>query len=334
MRMAAQHCVDGEVRADGKPASSFVAIQQAALTGTDPTLVPTFDTAEDGSFHACGLTPGDYVISTSIDKLSAGELITVADSDVHRVFLNVAPASLRWELAWDGDPPADPKEESPVSTAAGNHASPLSADEFSQVTETQMRRMTGLPLGPQISATLSRTDADSQVRVSRPAPYIDARGITLSAGDYAIQASVAPGSYVKEITFGGVAITDGMLHLAAGSSSTLRIVASQGASSVTARVTGSDDHAVSGATVIVVPESVVTAPQFSILARPGSTGSTGTYTSRTLAPGKYRVLALTRSYQQTPEDIDRILVALSKAQTVEIGPRTNVQVALRPVPID
>jgi hypothetical protein len=334
MRMAAQHCVDGEVRADGKPASSLVAIEEAALTGTDPTLVPTFESAEDGSFRACGLTPGDYAISTTIDKLSARELLTVADSDVHRVFLSVAPASLRWELAWAGDSPAVPKEEAPVSTAAGDHASPLSGDQFSQLSDTQMRRMTGLPLGPQIAASLWRTDIDSQVRFSKPAPYVDTRGITLSAGDYAIQVSVAPGSYVKEITFNGVAVTDGMLHIAAGSSATLRIVASQGGSSVTARVTDPDDNPVSEATVLVMPERVVNAAQFSILARPGYTGSNGTYSFGALAPGKYRVLALTRYYQPTPEDIDRILVALSKAQTMEIAPRTNVQAALRPVPID
>ncbi len=321
MRMAATYCVEGEVRSDGKPASPSVTIQEAALAGSGQTMVPAYDASADGSFQACGLTPGEYLASTSTDNRTARELFAIAGSDVHHIHLNLDSAAIRWELAWDGDLPAESEEEALVLQ------SDVGTVEFP-------RRLSGLPVGPEITVILSRTDRDAQVRVTKTAPYIDRVSAPVSAGDYTVEAYVAPSSYVKEITYGGVAVTNGLLRLAPGSNGTLRILASQGGSTIGATVTDSDDRPVPDATVVVVPESATNAQQFSAFARRGATDTGGSFTSQTLAPGKYRVLALTQPYRETSEDIDKILLAIWNAQTVELSAKSRVNVRLQPVRIE
>ena len=320
LRKAKTYCVDGDVKAGGKPMTASVTIEDAALEGAGPAFNPT-DRAGDASvFQTCGLTSGDYVAHTWSEGLGARSIFTIVDADVHQIHLDLDPASIRWELAWDGDPPIAP------TPAPDNRPDAQPFDD-------KMRSMLSLPSGPQITATLVRIDERAHTRLSQPAPYADQAPAQIPAGDYTIRADVAPGSYIKEITFAGAPIHDGLLHLAPGSSGVLRIVASQGGSTISVKVTDSDGHPLPKIAVLVAPETVTSAQQFSALARRGSTDLRGNFQSPTLPPGKYRVLALSRPYKQTPEDIQELLLVLSNAQLIELSPKSNAQVILQPMAI-
>jgi hypothetical protein len=111
-------------------------------------------------------------------------------------------------------------------------------------------------------------------------------------------------------------------------------VASQGAAAVTAKVTDPDSNPLPDTNMVLIPDGVANARQFSALARQGLSNAAGTIVWGNLAPGEYRILALTRLYRNTPEDLDKVLAAMQKAQTVEVDAKSNAQVTVQPISID
>jgi hypothetical protein len=150
----------------------------------------------------------------------------------------------------------------------------------------------------------------------------------MSAGDYQVEAHVASGSYIKEMTYDGIALSGGVLRIPPGSAGTLRVVASQGGGSITCKVVDSDGKPVPDSPLVLVPAGVTTAAQFAQLAQQARTNIGGTFTSPTLPPGKYHVLPLTRSYRLIPEDIDKILLTLFQSQEVEVTPKSTAPITL------
>jgi len=111
IRNANPYCVDGHLQVDGKPFALFMTIEESALTGVHREIEAGYESAQDGSFRFCGLTPGQYALFTPESADSEVVAFKINDSDVHQLLLNVntnAP-HLHLELAWDGDPPPKPE---------------------------------------------------------------------------------------------------------------------------------------------------------------------------------------------------------------------------------
>jgi hypothetical protein len=319
-RQAATRCVDGTVKAGGKPLSTELTVEQSALAGSGIAFAPPVESAADGTFRACGLAAGDYTISGPDNHFHDERPFTIAESDMRGIELNLDPAMIRREFVWDGDPPAEAAEE-PAAADSATDESP-SPPNIADMTDVQFRKRLGLPIGREVTLSVGRVPFRGKI------PYSDTAPVATSAGDLPIMVQLAPGCYVKEITYGGVPVTDGMLHLTAATSATLRIVAAQGGGTISAKVEDGDGHPVGGAGVVIVPEGVETAAQFAGAAHPGIADLGGNFTSGTLAPGKYRVLALTHPYQATEEEIAKLLALLPSAQKVEVGRSGNVRVTL------
>ena len=66
----------------------------------------------------------------------------------------------------------------------------------------------------------------------------------------------------------------------------------------------------------------------------GQTGQAGQYTSHTLAPGKYYVVASGDSFDATPDSIGRLWRSRNRFKEVELEPRGRAQVSLEPARID
>lgn len=60
----------------------------------------------------------------------------------------------------------------------------------------------------------------------------------------------------------------------------------------------------------------------------------GRYESADVAPGKYRVFAVTRPIRTIPELLEKLLLALSGAKEIDLAPKATVNVDLQPVSID
>jgi hypothetical protein len=343
IRKSVSYCVEGKTEVSGKPASLGFAIHELALAGTQLARLNAYS-AEDGTFRICNLTPGQYRLSTNNPSRGEAEF-AIANSDVHHVQLAVETATLHLDLAWDGDPPPIPKSTLPVLSASmrvvlvGDRY--VVTDQSGRVWElsaAEAGRSFASSQADRIAVNLTGLRNGLSVLTSEAAPYDgpfrwgpgrdDTAAAAIPAGDYLVGFSPPSGSYVKRMTYNGVTFTDRLLHLAPGASGTLRIVASQDAGTLSYKVADADGNPVPNATVLLIPEGLPN------LLQQASADQNGACTSRTLAPGKYRALALTRPFRLIPEDMDKLVLALSKAKPIELDAKTTLQVNLQPVSID
>jgi hypothetical protein len=80
---------------------------------------------------------------------------------------------------------------------------------------------------------------------------------------------------------------------------------------------------------MVIPDSVTNMSALSRVLTHGQTDQNGSYTSRSLAPGKYRILATSRPVRwEIPEDLQRVLLVMFQAKEVELGSLDNLQVTV------
>lgn len=332
IRKATPYCVDGHLQVDGEPFADFLTIEESALIGVRPEIEAGYESAQDGSFRFCGLTPGRYALFAPENGNSEVVVFEIYDSDVHQLLVKVnfnAP-DLHLDLAWDGDPPPKPEARS-------------GAPQPGQLKPTDLVMLAAESVPPQtwegFGIAVDLLDADSErFRLSAAGeryfetPY--GNFYPVPSGDYFVEVHLPKGSFVKQITDGGTDIANGWLHLSPGASATLRIVASQDGGTITCRVTDADGNPLPDRAVVLVPEGVFTPPQLSIRVQQAHTDSRGLFESATLAPSTYRVLALSRPFRPVPEDLEKLLLALDHAQTVRVFARSNVRANLQIVPLD
>jgi hypothetical protein len=164
-------------------------------------------------------------------------------------------------------------------------------------------------------------------RVSVPGPFSLGR---IPADDYRLYVSGLPeGCYVKEATFAGASVRNRPLDLkAVAGDERLRVVLACDAASLVARVTDREGNPVSNVSLYVMPAEALSAAAMSedIRRVPVDRGWSGLV--RTLAPGKYLVLACNLDVNETADSVLKLWLARSKAKEVEIGAGTKAQVAL------
>ena len=148
--------------------------------------------------------------------------------------------------------------------------------------------------------------------------------------DYAVDTrAISSGWYAKSITCGGQSVLHGVAPMGgAMSCGALRFVFAHDGGTLTARVADKDGNPISDAWVAIIPESAATEAEMSAVMTIGQTGPNGVYSSSTLAPGKYRVLATNETIDMAANRVDKLWAAQSLGQEVEIGANTSVQVKL------
>jgi hypothetical protein len=295
VRRAVPHCVDGRTQLAGKPLTAQVRAQPLALATATGYLLSRFVTSdENGAFLICGLSPGEYRLSAG-GQHSGSANVTIADGDVHRVTIDTDPASVHVEIRWDGDVPND------RAISVG-----LSRDRMKMKVSTRAATYSGLLGGL----------AD------------------LTAGDYAFDLSLPEGAYASQLTYNGAPVEGNPLHVAAGSSGTLLVVASQGSGAIDATVANHEDMPMANMTVVIVPSAATSAGQLASSAVKGQTDSAGAFHAVGLAPGRYRIVALPAPYRDIPEDLDRVLLALGGSALVEVEAKASVTVKLAPISLE
>ena len=233
------YCVDGSVSLSGEPTGLALTIREAALAGL--RLTPfQFESVEDGTFHLCGITRGEYTIAPLQIKLGGFRLLTVTDSDLHDVVVNVDTADLYLDLSWDGEPPAEQHATVLPPRGVTVHVT-HTADGVPQIERSEIRSGPAIAEGSEIAVILTGGGSAEQSSKAAPAPYRGPFGADLLPGDYAVEARVASGSYVKELLYNGVPVADRMIQLAAGIHGTLQVVATKGGGAVTVKVADGDE---------------------------------------------------------------------------------------------
>lgn len=313
MAKSNSYCVEGRLDADGAPAALDFEFseEQPSNSPSSFSTLPSGRSGPDGKIRLCGLHPGRYRLTVAklagrkgsglslcTNCLLGTMFVNITDQDVRGVTAMAAPGKpLPGEVVWDGtalDKPSD-----------------------SKVT-IQLQQLTGF----------TRFSAESSIPggFSYPGVWVD---------DYAVSVSGLPaGSYVKDISYGGVSVLHDPLHFGSAlGNAGLRVVLARDGGSVNARVTDKDGKAVPDTHVYVMPASVASQPVLSAVLVSGQTDQNGAYASPTLAPGKYYVLASDTEVVPTPESIEKLWGVRTRAKEAEISPGSAPQVTLEPISI-
>jgi hypothetical protein len=301
IRMAGSkpYCADGVLRSDGKLGSASFAIADDVLLG-----LPGYhaSSASDGKFRVCGLAPGRY--SLTMDQWGGAQVygsagFRISTADLHGLDVDsAAGAAQSIEVAWDGAPPPGDGR-------------------------------------PNVGIAIVTGSGRVVFNVEKSFPFAGAFPIHLPAGDYAVDATVTGELYVKQMTYRGANLLHQAMKFSGADGDTpLRIVVGSDGARLAITVQDADSHAVPAATVLIMPEEVTSVASLAARLVLGEANDRGVFTSATLAPGKYSLLACTRPVRRTPEDLGKLFDARSKAQSVEVGPKATAAATIQPVSLD
>jgi hypothetical protein len=99
-------------------------------------------------------------------------------------------------------------------------------------------------------------------------------------------------------------------------------------------VTDKDNNPMPDFKVVLLPASASTDAGLADSMLQGQTDQYGAYSSGTIAPGKYYVLATNDSVDRTPETIAKLLLARTNANQMELPPNGSVSVTLLPTDLN
>jgi len=279
----------------------------ASATGGIFGAAPGGMTAADGKFRICDLHPGGYRLSVMDDgsksPIYGATDIVITDQDLHGVTVAALPGKpLDGEVAWDGDPPA-----TPVTNKVSLSLMPLFRPNFP---------------GERSGA---RSDIPGTFSVD-----------TVFPGDYGAHTFFyAPGTYVKDVTFSGRSVMyEPVRPAAAMSGAGLRIVMAHDGATITVQVNDKDGNPGADLRVLVIPGEVRSEGELAARLVQGGTNQMGQYTTQTLPPGKYYVVATDETVDPTPESIGRLWKSRNRYREVDLPPGGSAQVKLEPGKIE
>jgi hypothetical protein len=269
--------------------------------------VPGGTSGPDGKVHICDLHPGVYELSVSEQSRGAfsrsqfgATIVTIGDRDVAGVRLALRPRiPVAGEVAFDGPAP-DP---------------PLAATLRLNV------------------ETITRTERGN-AQPSIPGQFAFEGGLLMD--DYGLDIAGLPvGIYIKDITYGDRSILHQPLRVGSAiGNAALGIVLRRDGGSIAARVADKDGNPVADCTMAILPATADNEAVFAAALKTGKTSQNGTWSSPTLAPGKYFVLATRETIDRSPEAIGKLWKARNRGEEVTLAPNGKASVALTPKLLD
>jgi len=316
MLRSPSYCVEGTLRAAGGPADlSFWIHEEEMSFGLGPSggvtgVPPGGKCGPDGKIRVCGLHPGSYRLTAFTGNLNSpvdfgATLITIADRDLRDVTITPQPrVPLTGRVVWASAPP-----EKPVNSQLSVLLTPL-----------------------------DRTAGGLGERATSPVPgefsVKTHSGQDLLMDEYFVRVmGLTDPLYVKDITYGATSVIRSPLKLGgAMTGAELRVIVGHDGGSLAARVADKDGKGVPDVNVILMPKDAASEADLAAMRITGQTDQNGGYSSPTLAPGHYYVLATPSDVTDwSPESIGKLWGARLKAHEAEVGPNATVQVTLEPV---
>jgi hypothetical protein len=310
------YCAEGRmVTGGGAPASMSFLVWRTETTalGAEP-LGSAGATKPDGTFRTCGLAPGDYRIGTasptSGDQPATSFAIAsfaIVDQDVAKLVVTTPSlVPLAGETAWDV-----PAAGTVPGTKIVVRALPTDRRIWTNGTWNELQ------------------GAASEV----PGRF---RFPDLLLGDYEISVlGLAPGQYLKDVTYGGGSVLHQPLHLGNATGNwNLRLAIAGDGGTLSAQVRDGDGKPLIDAYVYLLPDSALSEAALADVLVWGQTDQYGRYTSDTIPPGRYRVLVVPSGVGEGAAAIQKLWLArLGQGTEIEIGPGANREVTLAPVEI-
>ncbi|MCX6632042.1 MAG: carboxypeptidase-like regulatory domain-containing protein [Candidatus Solibacter sp.] len=270
--------------------------------------VPGGTSGPDGKVRICDLHPGEYELTVSEQSPGGmsgrsqfgATIVTIGDRDVAGVRLGLRrriPVS--GEVVFDG-----PAPEAPLAA--------------------QLRLNV---------ETITRTERGN-AQVSIPGEFDFSGGLLMD--EYGLDITGMPtGIYIKDLTYGGRSMLYQTLRVGSAlGNAGLRVILGRDGGSVGARVADKDGNPVADCTVAILPVTAASEAVFAAALKTGKTNQTGVWSSATLVPGKYYVLATNDTIDRSPETIGRLWKSRNRGEEVELAPNGKLSVALTPKSLD
>jgi len=313
LRRSASYCLDGVLATERGPGPLQFSIEQrepsSGYSGDGGMFMmpPSGTAGPDGRIRICDLHPGVYCMDV-YDAMNGGPAffgeteVAVGDKDVHKVnVVGRARISVRGEIAWDGKPP-----DQPVSAKIRLFLNPMNRAFFQQEIDSTHTQVLNVPGEFALQGLL--------------------------ADDYTAMISGIPdGAYVKDILYGGQSALHEPVHAGKTIGTDLRILLATDGGKISLKVQDKDGNPMPDCTTVLFPESANTEATLADSMLPGQTDQYGTYTSSTIAPGTYYVLATSDAVNRTPEGIAKLMRARTQAQKVELKANGSASVTLLPI---
>jgi hypothetical protein len=310
---SAAFCVDAMLEGNGGPGELRFNITETqpangrSGNGAFYTATPGGTSGPDGKVRICDLHPGEYELSLSETRGGRGDrtqfgatILTVGDRDLAGVRVGVRPRiPVAGEVGFDGAAP-----ETPITGK-------LSLDV----------------------EAITRTERGS-VQTPIPGEFAFEGGLLMD--EYGLEITgVPPGVYLKDVTYGDRSILYQSLRVgSAPGSAALRVILGRDGGTVSTRVVDKDGNPVADCTVLILPATADSEAIFAAAVKTGKTDQAGVWTSGTLAPGKYFVLATGETIDRSPETTRKLWKARSRGEEAELAPNGRLSVTLSPRSLD
>jgi hypothetical protein len=305
-------CVEGRISGGLGPRAHFsIAPVQPASgavgTGASYHATPGNFVPSDGKVRICDLSPGDYELT--VDEAGAGTFadlvnfattnLSITDRDISNVNLVSQPrVPLAGEVTWFGAAP-DP------------------------------------PLAASLRLLLQAVTRTNRANTTAPVPGEFSFTGSVPMDEYQMTINAVPtGVYVKDVVYGDRSVLLTTIRPGAGMrDTTLRIILARDGGSIAANVVDKDGNPIAECNVLVMPASSPSEALLSAAMRSGKTDQTGRWSSGTIAPGKYIVLAIMETINRSPETIAKIWKARTHGETVELTVGGKPTVKIEPKPL-
>jgi hypothetical protein len=177
--------------------------------------------------------------------------------------------------------------------------------------------------------TITRTERGS-TQASIPGEFTFEGGLLMD--EYGLDITGVPaGVYIKDVTHGDRSILYQSLRVGTVMGNTgLRVILGRDGGTIGARVVDKDGNPVADCTVVILPATADNEAVFAAALKTGKTDQTGAWSSPTLAPGKYFVLATSDTIDRSPETTGKLWKARNRGEAVEIAPNGKASATLSP----
>ena len=311
---SAAFCLDGVLEGNTGPgAINFNIAETQPHSGRSGeggfyTMTPGGTSGPDGKVRICDLHPGEYELSVSESNRGGmsgraqfgATIVTIGDRDMAGVRVGLRPRiPVSGEVVFDG--------VAPETALTGK-----------------------LRLNVQ---TITRTEYGS-VQAPIPGEFAFADGLPMD--EYGLDITgEPPGIYVKDVTHGDRSILHRTLRVGSAiGNAGLRVILGRDGGTIGTRVADKDGNPVADCTVVILPATADNEAIFAAALKTGKTDQTGAWSSPTLAPGKYFVLATSEPIDRSPETTGKLWKARNRGEAVEIAPNGKASATLSPKSLD
>jgi protocatechuate 3,4-dioxygenase beta subunit len=313
MKRSPSYCIDGIISGPNGGQTMFTVEELQPSSGSNSHggsyfNTPSGKTGEDGKFRICDLSPGLYRLQMqSADRhgdvpvtFGVNELV-VREEDQHNLKLITSPGSkLETEVVWDVAPEKPPKVNVTINM--------------------QPILRTGFPGSDDWDG--KKTEIPGNVSFDN-----------LFLDTYAINARVnSRGLYIKDMSYAGRSVQYDPFRWGSAMQGTgLRVVIGHDGGTIATHVADKDGNPIADARIYLFPVEADTEGTIAARLVNGQTDQTGNFTTRTIAPGKYYVLATDEEYDATVPRAHKLWLSRTNLKVVELTPSGSSQVNLEVV---